>query len=92
MSVRIRLTAGDLKPEEYRVRVPKAAHHLFPNYYAAIELHTDDLDVMVRHYNPKYRELSIGRWLHVHPELKPGDRVRITAIEPMKKYRLEILR
>ncbi len=31
-------------------------------------------------------------WFDAHPELKVGDRLRISVIEPMKKYRLEIVK
>jgi len=30
------------------------------------------------------------RWIRHHSELKPGDRLKFTVIEPYKKYRLEI--
>ena len=91
-SVIIKLTDGILNPKEYRFRIPKARRDLFPDYYAEVELQTDDIGVMERHYNPKYNELSIGEWLSVHPELNPGDFLLIKVIEPMKKYRLEILK
>lgn len=87
----IRLTASSLKPGEFRIRIPQEGRYLFPSSYAKIELHTDDIDVMERHYNPKYHDLSIGKWLRVHyGGLKPGDKLIIEAIEPMKRYRLKI--
>jgi hypothetical protein len=89
-SVIVTLTASSLKPREYRILIPPEGRYLFPNCYAKIELQTDDIDVMERHYNPKFHELSIGKWLRVHPELKPGDKLIIEVIEPMKRYRLKI--
>lgn len=35
---------------------------------------------------------NLADWYKRHPELKVGDRVRISVIEPMKKYRLEIVK
>ena len=90
-SVIIKLTPSSLKPEEYRIRIPKEGWHLFPTYNAEVELYKEDGNILSKphHYNPKYHELSIGGWLNVHRELKAGDKIRITVIEPMKKYRLE---
>jgi hypothetical protein len=30
-------------------------------------------------------------WFDAHPELKAGDKLKLTVIEPMKRYRLEIV-
>ena len=92
-SVIIRFAPSSLEKEEYRIRIPKKGHgrRLFPSFYAEIELYTYDKGVMKRHYNPQYGELSIGEWLSEHPELKPGDKLRITVKEPMTKYRLELI-
>ena len=35
---------------------------------------------------------GLGKWFTAHPELKEGDKLLITVIEPLKKYRLEISR
>jgi hypothetical protein len=35
--------------------------------------------------------VGMGKWYKAHPKLRKGDKVRITIIEPMKKYRLEIV-
>lgn len=35
---------------------------------------------------------GLAKWFKAHPELKEGDKLRITVIEPMKKYRLEIVK
>ena len=31
-------------------------------------------------------------WFDKHPELKPRDKLRVSVLEPMKKYRLEIVK
>ena len=91
-SVIIKLTNGILNPKEYRFRIPKAGRDLFPNCYAEVELQTNDIGVMKRHYNPDYHELSIGKWFSAHPELKAGDKLCIKVIEQMRKYHLEIVK
>ncbi len=42
----------------------------------------------------KWNEICIGmgKWYKAHPELKVGDTVTFRVIEPMKKYRLEIVK
>ena len=35
---------------------------------------------------------SLADWFKAHPELKVGDKVRFTVIEPMKNYRLEVVK
>jgi hypothetical protein len=69
--------------------------HLFPGSDTEVKLETD-----VGVIENTFRVASWGRgfvggikeWFKAHPELKPGDKLRITVIEPMKKYRLEILK
>lgn len=36
--------------------------------------------------------VGMGKWYKAHPELKTGDTLVFTVIEPMKKYRLEIVK
>ena len=69
--------------------------HLFPNFKTTLELNTDTLGIInVRLYvDPSRVELwNLDQWFKTHPELKPGAKLRITVIEPMKKYRLEIVK
>ena len=39
-----------------------------------------------------YIQRNLREWFDSHPELKAGDKVVIKAVEPMKKYRLEIVK
>jgi hypothetical protein len=87
-SVIVELTESSLKPTEYRVLIRKKYVGLFPSTYTKIKLHSNDIEVMERTYNPKYPELSIGKWLRVHKELKPGDEIIIEVIKPMTDYRI----
>ena len=90
-SVIIMLTQSSLKPPERRVRIPSKGKYLFPHVRKKVELHTYDIGIMKRYYDPKFQELSIGKWLKSHPELKPGDKIIIEAMKPMKSYRLKII-
>jgi len=91
-SVIIELTPSSLKPKEYRILIPKKGRCLFPNYYKRIEIETDEIGELECTYNPTYCQLSIGKWLSLHPELGVGDRLIIKVIEPLKRYHLEILK
>ncbi len=71
----------------------------FPDYDAIIELITDDgaiikTKVVDSQGSTQLWDLgtSLTSWYSRNPHMKAGDRIRITAIEPMKKYRLEILK
>jgi hypothetical protein len=69
--------------------------HLFPDSETEVKLETD-LGVIEN----KFRVANWGqgfvggikKWFKAHPEIKPGDKLRITVVEPMKKYRLEIVK
>ncbi len=39
-----------------------------------------------------YFQANLNVWYRRHPELKVGDKVRVSVIESMKKYRLEIVK
>lgn len=76
------------------VYIPAAKKHLFPTSNTTLELHTDT-GVIETNFSID----SFGRWLSKglapwfsHSKLQVGDNVRITVIEPMKKYSLEIVK
>lgn len=69
--------------------------HLFPSSDTVVKLETDIRVIEVLFYVASWGQgfgEGMQEWFKAHPELKPGDKLRITVIEPMKKYRLEILR
>ena len=69
--------------------------HLFPSLDTAVKLETDIGVIEVLFYVANWGQgfgEGIGEWFKVHPELKPGDKLRITVTEPMKKYSLEIVK
>jgi hypothetical protein len=39
-----------------------------------------------------YIQKNMKPWFDAHPELKSGDKLKLTVIEPMKRYRLEIVK
>jgi len=66
---------------------------LFPSANEKVDLDTDVGVIQASFYiDPSYgRSLSgLKEWFRAHPELKVGDKVIFTVIEPMKKYRLQI--
>jgi len=64
---------------------------LFPSFQTRLILETD-IGVIERSFIPTYHRVRVGKWFRAHPEIKAGDKLIIEAIEPMKKYRLEILK
>ncbi|MDI6814762.1 MAG: hypothetical protein QMC90_01570 [Dehalococcoidales bacterium] len=68
---------------------------LFPSANEKVDLDTD-VGVIQASFSidPSYgRSLSgLKEWFRAHPELEVGDKVIFTVIEPMKKYRLEIVK
>ena len=74
--------------------IPVAKKHLFPASNTTLELYTD-IGVIKTNFGIN----SFGIWLSKglapwfsHSKLQEGDKVRITVLERMKKYRLEIVK
>ena len=78
------------------IHIPKPRKDLFPNSKTMLELITDIGTLSVGfNIDPEwgsYLQKDFAKWFKAHPELKQGDRVRFTVLEPMKKYRLEIIK
>ncbi len=85
------------------IPLPKEDRHLFPGYKVGFELETD-LETVTTKVTSAPRGTRIGDpvggtriqgklmdWFNGHPELKDGAKVKITAIEPSKRYRLDII-
>ncbi len=82
--------------QSYYIHIPQAKKDLFPSFKTMLELDTD-VGTIETGFNidPQWGawlSKGLGRWFKAYPELKAGSKVRITAIEPMKKYRLELLK
>jgi len=85
------------------IHLPENARRnkMFPLVKTNIQIDTDkgNLETEHRISNPhgilKSSWLEgdgLDKWFKAHPELKAGDKIRISVIEPMKKYRLEIVK
>lgn len=74
----------------------KKHREFFPQYGATIELITDDGDI----FRAKVGKSPAGStelwdlrdWYSKNPDLKEGDLILITPVEPMKKYRIQTRR
>ena len=90
-SVEITLPPASIK---YRyIHIPAARKDLFPSSETTLELDTDIGVIEAGYYTGPYGSgfaKGLPKWFKAHPELKVGDKLTIKAIEPMKKYRLEI--
>jgi hypothetical protein len=85
------------------LRIPKSSRRFFPGYKIPFDLETDigPFKTWVSYaHGAKVGDLEKGRviraklrkWYKKHTTIKVGDKVIIKAIEPMKKYRLEIVK
>jgi hypothetical protein len=84
----------------HRLRIPQNERTLFPGYKLPFKIETDigDFETCVRSASKgtqigdrlagRYVEVNLTPWLEKHPEMKVGDPLVITAIEPMKRYSL----
>jgi len=79
--------------------IPKDKRSFFPGYKQHFSLLTDlgEIETWVTSKSQTYPEGTyiqgnLAEWYRKHPSINVGDKVRVTAIEPMKKYRLEILK
>ena len=83
--------------------IPKDERHFFPGYKIPFQLETD-LNIIETHVSSapagtllgdpdkgSYFQSNLAGWFNHHSDLKLGDKVRITAIEPKKIYRLELV-
>ncbi len=77
------------------IPIPKAKKVQFPDSKTTLELETN-IGPMEIGFNPApwgtRLQGGLSKWFKAHPDLKVGDKLRISVIEPMKKYRLEILK
>ena len=86
--------------------IPMHTRHrgLFPGYNVAFTIVADGEEIQTHvtgapkgtpmgdPYAGNRIECNLDSWYKKHTELRPGDKVSITMVEPMKKYRLEIVK
>jgi hypothetical protein len=85
------LTKRDLKME--RFRIPTEYKWFFPPPLVEFELIIGQ-DVVKTNARGSWAlviQRNLRNWFRKHPELEVGDRVIFTVIEPMNRYRLEIV-
>ena len=74
----------------------KKHREFFPQYGATIELITDDGDIFRAKVGKSpagsTELLGLRDWYRKNPDLKEGDLILITPVEPMKKYRIQTRR
>ncbi len=87
------LTARDLEVE--RFRIPKRDKQFFPAVGTEFELIADGNTIKTngRGRQALHIRRNLGPWFRKYRgELKVGNKVIFTVVEPMKKYRLEIVK
>jgi hypothetical protein len=97
---RIEIVLSGSYLKNYYIRIPEKNKGFFPGSSIPLELTTDKgltrTEVYTRGSNSKiigrYLRKGLSGWFKSHQELKAGDKVSITVIEPMKKYSLEIVK
>jgi hypothetical protein len=80
------------------IPLPKNKNNLFPDFKTPFELKTD-IGVLTAHVTSEHNgshvgsqiRAGLGPWFEKHPTLKEGDKVRISIIEPGKKYELSLV-
>ena len=72
----------------------KKYRHLFPDFGSRVELMSDRGDSFKMKVYNNYGSTELrdvkGGWFDRNPHLKVGDKILITIVDPMKKYRIEI--
>jgi len=91
--VMIVLNRSDITGKRILIRDDR---ELFPNNgdMFSIETNIGSLKAIMKkqHQKGDKDHFHFPKWFNAHPELKRGDRLVIEIIEPMKKYRLEIVK
>jgi hypothetical protein len=84
--------------------IPPESRNLFPGYKIPFVLETDIGLIQTYVSSAKsgtpvgdlkagrYFQSKLSNWYRAHTYIKVGDKVRITIIEPMKRYRLETVK
>ena len=99
--IEVKLTAGARK--YVLIPLPRNRRAFFPGFMKTFELITD-VGVLPAHVTSAPRgtpvgdpdsgghiRARLGTWYRRHPELEAGDRLRIQALEPGKRYKLSIV-
>lgn len=83
------------------IPIPRKYRRMFPGYKIPFILETDIGEIETHITSARegvavgdpeagtYIRVGIPKWANAHPELKGGDYVKLTVIEPGKRYRLD---
>jgi len=81
--------------ESYCIYIPAAKKHLFPAFNTTLKLDSDigpiETGFSINSWGI-WLSKGLAPWFKSHPQLKAGDKLIITVIEPKQKYRLEIVK
>ncbi len=81
--------------ESYCIYIPASKKHLFPTSNTTLELNSD-IGIIEAKFNLDsfgiWLSTGLSKWFKAHTELEKGDKLRISVLERMKKYRLEIVK
>lgn len=95
--IEMRLTQSSIQYTQLFLHKTKGHHPFFPDPRESfiLELDNEEINTYVEEYasrGSKYRRIrkNLSRWFDSHRNLEPGNRLIITAIDPKKRYRLEI--
>jgi len=91
----IELKLAPSSREYLYIPLPKDKRHFFPGYKVSFQLETD-VEMFTAHvpYPPNaggHIRGRFGPWFAKHPGLKGGDKLRIEALEPGKRYKLSVV-
>lgn len=77
-----------------RLNISKTDRSFFPDYGEPFTIVTDIGEFRTLLYKQKDEKdhFHLEKWSKAHPELKVGDKVTLEAIEPKRKYHLEIIK
>jgi len=94
MITRVEFTLDNQTQITYQLINIQDIRTLFPEYERWFTIHTDIGDyqrkLRKQNYAP-YDHFHLRPWFDKHPSLKPGDKLSIEIVEPMKEYHLRIV-
>ena len=94
MITRVEFTLDNQTQITYQLINIQDIRSLFPDYEEQFTIHTDidDYERKLHKQNyASYDHFHLRPWFDKHPSLKPGDKLSIEIVRPMKEYHLKIV-
>jgi len=95
MITRIEFTLDNQTQITYKLINIQGITSLFPEYGEQFTIHTDiddyEKELHEQKSYPWYDHFHLRPWFDKHPSLKPGDKLSIEIVKPMKEYHLTIV-